>query len=227
MVKIYRDVVSDSNMVTFKAIVLIMPAAIFSFVALASASLLRRARSSNVIPFIGTFASLFGFLTGGAGLVIVIFTFWKGLEVLERRVEGLSHQWGPSIYLIGVGIGCIIGAFGCFMVNLFSSSNKERRETFQLYDYDINRTDAGDSNLTTPKAYEATSHLNTLTKQDNYSDYYAVATPMTQNYPTYNQNYQQQQNYQEPVYQPQHQQQNYQEPAYQPQHQQQTHGNYY
>ncbi|KAI9264604.1 hypothetical protein EDC94DRAFT_647598 [Helicostylum pulchrum] len=213
-VKVFTDVVSDSKLTTFKAIVLIMPAVILSFIALACALFIRRARSSNVIPFIGTFASLFAFFTGGAGLAIVIVTFWKGFSTLEKRVEGLSHTWGPSIYLVGVGAGCAIVVFVCFVVSLFSDSDKDKRETFHLYDYDLNRTDGGD-NVTTPKVYEATAHLNTPAKHDSYNDYYhAVSTPTTQNYPSFNQKYQQQQ-YGQP--------QTYQEPAYQ----QQQNGTYY
>ncbi len=210
MVKVFTNVVSDAKLTTFKGIVLIMPAVIFSFIALFCSLLIRRIRENNIIPFLGTFASLFSFFTGAAGLALVIVTFWKGLEVLEKRVEGLSHQWGPAIYLVGIGSGCVLITLVCFVISLFSySSENHKRETFHLYDYDLNRTDGGGGGnygKATTDPYDTTTHLNSP-KLDNsgYSsnDYHhAVSTPVEQYSPYSQQQYnQQQQPYQQNNYQ--------------------------
>lgn len=212
MVQQFDEVVSDAKLGTFKFILLIMPAVILAFLSLACTLLIRRIRKSNVIPFVGTFTSLFGFLAGGAGLALTIVTFWKGFATLEQRVEGLSHQWGPSIYLVGVGSGCVLFAFICFVISLFShSSESYKRETFHLYDY----ADGGE-NSTSTKPYDTTTKLNSSVKHDSYNDYYhAVSSPTTQNYPSYHQQYQPQQQYQQQQY-------NNKETAYQ-----QQPGNYY
>lgn len=212
-VSVFKDVVSDAKLTTFKGIVLIMPAVVFSFIALACTLLIRRIRRNNIIPFIGTFVSLFSFLTGAAGLALVIVTFWKGLATLERRVEGLSHQWGPAIYLVGIGSGCILITLVCFVISLFSySSESHQKETFHLYDYDLNQTDGGDHYGTAANnPYDTTTHLNSPKIDSNgYNDYHhAVSTPSGQ-YPSYNQ-----QTYQQPQHQ--YQQTNYH----------QSSGNYY
>lgn len=194
----FENVVSDAKLTTFKGIVLIMPAVIFSFIALVCTMLIRRIRKNNIIPFIGTFVSLFSFLTGAAGLALVIVTFWKGLATLEQRVEGLSHQWGPAIYLVGIGSGCILITLVCFVISLFSySSEGHQKETFHLYDYDLNQTDGGDNYGTAVNnPYDTTTHLNSpkIDTNNGYNDYHhAVSTPPGQ-YPSYNQQpYQQQQ----------------------------------
>jgi hypothetical protein len=214
MVQVFVDVVSDSKLTTFKGIVLIMPAVILAFVALLCTLLIRRSRSSNVVPFIGTFSSIFGFFAAAAGLALVIVTFWKGLATLERRVEGLSHQWGPAIYLVGIGGGCLLIALVCFVISLFTnSSDNHKRETFHLYDYDLNNNKDSHIVANTPTPYDATTHLNSPTKHDSYNDYnshnQAATTPTTQHYPSYHQYqqqpYQQQNTYQQTTYQ----QQNY------------------
>lgn len=190
MVQVFVDVVSDANLVTFKGILLIMPAVILSFVAFMCTLLFRRSRSSNAVPFIGTFSSIFGFFTGAAGLALVIVTFWKGLATLEHRIEGLSHQWGPAIYLVGIGSGCILIALVCFVITLFTSSESHKRETFHLYDYDLNNNNNITAN--TAAAYDTTTHLNSPKKHDSYNDYSnAVTTPTAQHYPSYHQHQQQ------------------------------------
>lgn len=134
MVSEYANVVSSSVFNTlFKFIVLIMPSAVLAFVSLCFTSILRKGRKNNVIPLVGAFVSLLSFFTGAAGLALVIATFWKGLDLLESRIEGLSHQWGPSIYMVGIGIGCILGTFICFIISVFHQPNK--RDTFNLMDY--------------------------------------------------------------------------------------------
>ncbi|KAI7876134.1 uncharacterized protein EV154DRAFT_569286 [Mucor mucedo] len=208
MVEPFETVIANANLSTFKFILLIMPAVILAFLAFVCVMLIRKMRKNNIIPFIGTFTSLFGFFAGGAGLALTIVTFWKGLEKLEPRVEGLSHQWGPSIYLVGVGSGCALFAFVCFVISLFShSSDKYKRETYNLYDYS-----EGGANSTSPKPYDATTKLNSSVKHDSYNDYYhAVSSPTVPTYPSY---YQPQQQYQ--------QQYNSKETSYQ-----QPSGNYY
>lgn len=107
-------------------------------------------------------------------------------------MEGLSHEWGPSIYLVGIGSGCIVVSFVCFVISLFSyKSDSYKRDTFRLSDYDLN------NNTTTN--YD-TSHVQTPTKHDTYG--YAVTTTTPNHYPSYHQDqaypqhggYQQQQN---------------------------------
>lgn len=222
MVQPYEAVVADANLDTFKFILLIMPAVILAFLAFLCTVTVRKMQKNNVIPFIGTFTSLFGFFAGGAGLALTIVTFWKGLAKLEPRIEGISHQWGPSVYLVGVGSGCALFAFVCFVIILFShSSESHKRETYNLYDY----ADGG-ANSTSPKQYDATTKLSSSIKHDSYNDYYhAVSTPTVQSYPSYNQQYQPQLQYQQTQYQtqPQYQQQQYsKETSYQ-----QPSGNYY
>ena len=211
MVKVFTDVVSDSKMTTFRGIVLIMPAVILSFLSLACTLLIRKTRQSNVVPFIGTFTSIFSFFTGAAGLALVIVTFWKSLEVLEKRVEGLSHQWGPAIYLVGIGSGCILITLVCFVISLFSyTSDSQKRETFHLYDYDLNHNE-GNFGTATSKPYDTTTHLNSPKFENNssgYSDYHhAVSTPPGQ-YPSYNQHQYQQQYQPQTTYQQHHQDHN-------------------
>lgn len=137
-----------------------------------------------MIPFIGAFGSLFSFFAGAAGLALVIVTFWKGLATLEHRVEGLSHHWGPAIYLVGIGSGCILISLVCFVISMFSyKSESYKRETFHLYDYDLNSTN---HNGVHSNNYDhQASHLNSPTKHDSYG--YAVTSPTTNNYPSYNQ----------------------------------------
>lgn len=147
-------------------------------------------RQNNIIPFIGTFSSLFAFFTGAAGLALVIVTFWKGLATLEKAVEGLSHQWGPAIYLVGIGSGCILITLVCFVISLFTyKSESYKRETFHLYDYDMNASTNNHKPIgiaTSP--FEAqTTYLNTPTKQDDYEYTHAISSPTAQNYPSYHQ----------------------------------------
>lgn len=150
--------------------------------------MIRRLRKNNIIPFIGTFSSLFAFFTGAAGLALVIVTFWKGLATLERRVEGLSHQWGPAIYLVGIGSGCILITLVCFVISLFTyKSESYKRETFHLYDYDLNAS-TNQKPMATSSPYDAqTTYLNSPTKQDDYEYTHAISSPTTQHYPSYHQ----------------------------------------
>jgi hypothetical protein len=116
---------------------------------------MRRYRSSNTIPFLGTFFSLVGFFCGAAGLVLIIVTFWKGLDALKKLIDGLSYQWGPSIYIIGIGTGCLLISLICFVISLFSRpSDDYDRETLQLGNRDSqfenNNTDAKFHAFSTP-----------------------------------------------------------------------------
>lgn len=122
-----------------------------------------------MIPLIGTFTSLLSFLVGAAGLALVIVTFWKGLDILETRIEGLSHHWGPSIYMVGIGIGCILGTFICFMISLFTRTTS-KRDTFNLMDY----------SSTTTKGNE-----NTKRESDNNYGQAISDTTTPQHYPSY------------------------------------------
>ncbi|KAI9486346.1 MAG: hypothetical protein EXX96DRAFT_40138 [Benjaminiella poitrasii] len=186
MVKTYTDVVSKTNLTTFRGIVLIMPAVILIFISLCCTFLIRSFQRNNIIPFIGTFSSLFGFFAGAAGLALSIVTFWKGLDILERRIVGISHQWGPTIYLVGIGSGCILIALVCFVINLFSYKS-DKRETLHLYDYDSNNNDVAATNNNI--IYDTVHVSPPTTKQDDYDYeyYHAVSSPTTQNYPTYHQ----------------------------------------
>lgn len=118
---------------------------------------------------------------------------------LEGRVEGLSHQWGPAIYLVGVGSGCILVTLVCFFISLFSSDSDDyKRETYHLYDYDLNSTNNNGSTAN----YHDSATMPLTAKQDNYGytnaissppkDNYgygnAVSSPTTPNYPSYHQN---------------------------------------
>ncbi|KAG1462129.1 hypothetical protein G6F46_001835 [Rhizopus delemar] len=170
MVSTYSSVVSSTTFATlFKLIVLIMPAVILAFVSFCCTLLLRKGRRNNVIPLIGTFTSLLSFLVGAAGLALVIVTFWKGLDILETRIEGLSHHWGPSIYMVGIGIGCILGTFICFMISLFTRTTS-KRDTFNLMDY----------SSTTTKGNE-----NTKRESDNNYGQAISDTTTPQHYPSY------------------------------------------
>lgn len=150
--------------------------------------LIRRLRETNVVPFVGAFTSLFGFFTGAAGLALTIATFWKGLEYLEKAIEGLSHQWGPSIYLVGIGSGCILVTLVCFIISLFTYNREDyKRDSFHLNDYDLNNTYRNSA-----AAYNSTTPI----KQDDYEYTHAISSPTRQNYPSYHQQqYQQQQPY--------------------------------
>ncbi|CEP09883.1 hypothetical protein [Parasitella parasitica] len=175
MVQIYADVVKDAQLITFKGIVLIMPAVILAFFALICSLLIRKSRDNNIIPFIGAFSSLFAFFTGAAGLALAIATFWKGLATLEEKVEGLSYQWGPAIYLVGIGSG----------------PERYRRETLHLYDNDKPMT----TNATTP--------FDEHSKQNEYDYTHAYSSPTTRHYPSYHQpiqTYQPQTTYQQGNY---------------------------
>lgn len=136
-------------------------------------------RGSNVVPFVGAFTSLIGFLTGAAGLALTIATFWKGMEYLEGRVEGLSHQWGPAVYLVGVGCACSLITLICFFISLFSSDSDDdyyKRETYRLHDYDLNSTSNNNST-----GYDSSTVPLTL-KQDNYGYNNAISSPTRENY---------------------------------------------
>lgn len=141
--------------------------------------LIRKLRENNVIPFIGAFTSLFGFFTGAAGLALTLATFWKGLEYLEQAIEGLSHQWGPAIYLVGIGSGCILVTLVCFIISLFTYNREDyKRESFNLKDYDLSNTanDNANYNTTQPAKQEEYEYMT-----------HAISSPTRQNYPSYHQ----------------------------------------
>ncbi|KAI8640120.1 SUR7/PalI family-domain-containing protein [Parasitella parasitica] len=192
MVQVYADVVKDAQLVTFKGIVLIMPSAILAFFALVCSLLIRRLRNNNIIPFIGIFSSLFAFFAGAAGLALTIATFWKGLATLEERVEGLSHQWGPAIYLVGISSGCILITLVCFVISLFAYKTESYgREKFDLYDNDK------------PIGTSAMSPFDAHPKQDDYEYEHAISSRTTRHYPSYHQpvqTYQPQTTYQQDNY---------------------------
>lgn len=161
--------------------------------------MLYKLRDNNIVPFVGAFTSLTGFLTGAAGLALTIATFWRGMSYLERRVEGLSHQWGPAIYLVGIGSGCILVTLVCFFMSLFSSdSDDHKRDTYRLYDYDLNSTSNHNSNsgnydsatvpLTSKDNYGYSNSVSTPPPNENYGYGNAVSSPTHQNYPSYHQN---------------------------------------
>lgn len=143
--------------------------------------LIRRYRETNVVPFVGAFTALFGFFSGAAGLALTIATFWKGLEYLEKAIEGLSHQWGPSIYLVGIGSGCILVTLVCFIISLFTYNREDyKRDSFNLKDYDLSttyRASATAYNTTPPKQQQ----------QDNYEFTHAISSSIRQDYPSYHQ----------------------------------------
>ncbi|RCH81007.1 hypothetical protein CU098_004585 [Rhizopus stolonifer] len=205
----FKSLVNVPEFAIFKLIVLIMPAAVLAFIAFACTLFVRRHRSSNAIPFIGIFASLLSFLTGAAGLALVIVTFWKGLNVLEKNIEGLSHQWGPSIYLVGVGSGCILFTLVCFTISIFSRRpDSYDKETIRMDDYNDKNVQVH-AIAANNVAYDAsaTAYLNTPAKRDSF-EYNNQATSLkSPAYPSYYQqaNYQQepQSGCQPAMYQPQ------------------------
>ncbi|KAI8973607.1 hypothetical protein BDF20DRAFT_883242 [Mycotypha africana] len=139
-IKIYTDILDRINLKIFQTAVLILPALIFAVIALVCTLILRQYRQNTLTPWIGAFSSLLGFFSGAAGLALIMATFWKGLDLLEQRIEGLSHQWGPSIYLTGMGLACLILSLVCFLLRLCTHQRKSgsthSRDTLQLYDYD-------------------------------------------------------------------------------------------
>ncbi|KAI9277537.1 hypothetical protein BY458DRAFT_432900, partial [Sporodiniella umbellata] len=158
----YAHVISSSVFSSLlKYIVLIMPCTVLAFLSFCFTLILRKGRKSSAIPLLGTFVSLLSFFSGAAGLALLIVTFWKGLAVLENRVEGLTHQWGPSVYLVGVGIGCILGAFICFVLSAFGQRTKNEA-----------------SDLTN---YNHLANTNELSKHESYTDH----SPTQARYPSY------------------------------------------
>ncbi|KAI8997093.1 hypothetical protein BDB01DRAFT_18801 [Pilobolus umbonatus] len=180
-VAVFKDLVAEYNLTIFRGIVLILPAVIFAFIVFIISFSVRKNRSSNTVPFIGAFAGLFGFFSGIGGLIIVIVTFWKTLEELESRVEGLSHQWGISIYLVGIGSGCVFVSVVCFLISLFTY-NTEKRESVHWEDDDDMKT-ASYNNI---NSVPTPAHVD----QTNYN-YPAQPTYPPSSYPSQQQGYQQ------------------------------------
>ncbi|RCH84330.1 Diphthamide biosynthesis protein 1 [Rhizopus azygosporus] len=161
----YSNAISNTNMTLFKCIVLIMPAVILSFVAFFCTLVIRKHRQNNLIPFIGSFASLLSFFTGAAGLAITIAAFWIGLADTEKQVQAVSHQWGPAIYMVGIGIACNILTFICFLVSLFTHKGRQKDTT---YDYT-----------------SATKANDTFVKHESYNNYGQAVSSPSPHYPSY------------------------------------------
>ncbi|KAI8348013.1 hypothetical protein EDC96DRAFT_520729 [Choanephora cucurbitarum] len=194
--KAINNLQNAPELATFKGIVLIMPAVILSFVAFACTLFVRRYRSSNAIPFISIFASLFSFLSGAVGLALIIITFWKGLSAIEKNIPGLSRQWGVAIYLISAGLGCTLMAFVCFIITLCSYRNdRENRRTIYMYDFDGKSVQ--NHAVTTDRAlYDVspTAYLNQPIQHNNLES----SVPNSPAYPTHSttsQNYQNKKTY--------------------------------
>jgi hypothetical protein len=130
---------------------------------------MRNFRTSNTVPFIGTFTSLIGLVCGVAGLALTIFTFWKGVDTLGNRIEGLSVSWGPAIYMVGVGCLALLIDFACFVISLFSDTRDDgyNRETYRMFDYNGASDDSKPMNQT--YAISTPNHQNTF--DNNYSSY--------------------------------------------------------
>ncbi|KAG1143466.1 hypothetical protein G6F37_001360 [Rhizopus arrhizus] len=170
MLSRYASIVSSSSNLNslFKCIVIILPTTLLAFVAFSCTLLLRKNRENNLIPLIGSLASLLGFIIGAAGLALVLVIFIKGLDALEQQVNGLSHEWGAAIYMIGFGVGCTLATFICFIASFFFQ-NPKSSNTFDLNDY------------------SSTTKANDTFAKDE--DYVINDSQQQQPYPTYQQDY--------------------------------------
>ncbi|OAD71852.1 hypothetical protein PHYBLDRAFT_73503 [Phycomyces blakesleeanus NRRL 1555(-)] len=135
--------------------IFIMPATILAFVSIIGkysqcfffflyfsitilAGLVHNQRETNNKPIVGTVVSLIGFLCGGAGLALVIVCYsilFNGLKKTAGLSEALSLHWGPSIYLVGAGCGCMLIAFGFFVASSLQRRQKQVPEPIHYYDY--------------------------------------------------------------------------------------------
>ncbi|KAL0081061.1 hypothetical protein J3Q64DRAFT_1756374 [Phycomyces blakesleeanus] len=118
--------------------IFIMPATILAFVSIIVAGLVHNQRETNNKPIVGTVVSLIGFLCGGAGLALVIVCYsilFNGLKKTAGLSEALSLHWGPSIYLVGAGCGCMLIAFGFFVASSLQRRQKQVPEPIHYYDY--------------------------------------------------------------------------------------------
>ncbi|KAI9031768.1 hypothetical protein CLU79DRAFT_730025 [Phycomyces nitens] len=114
--------------------IFIMPATILAFVSIIVGGLVHNQRETNNKPIIGTVVSLIAALCCSAGLALVIVSYSSLFNGLSKTA-GLSLHWGPSIYLVSAGCGCLLITFGFFVASSLQRREKRAPEPVHYYDY--------------------------------------------------------------------------------------------
>ncbi|CAO3599304.1 unnamed protein product [Absidia cylindrospora] len=78
--------------------------------------MIRENRTGNRLPIIGAITSILGVICGAATLALVIVCYKMAFEALQTKIP-IVYQWGPSLYLLGVGgCGCLLVSFILYII---------------------------------------------------------------------------------------------------------------
>ncbi|KAI7869388.1 hypothetical protein BDF14DRAFT_1741915 [Spinellus fusiger] len=94
--------------------------------------------SSMPVYDLGSIASIIGFLCGGVSLALTIFTYQILFNRLESQIPGLTHYWGPSLYLISAGCGCLLISFAFYTGSCMQRKEPVVENTEHYYGYPYN-----------------------------------------------------------------------------------------
>ncbi|CAO3599303.1 unnamed protein product [Absidia cylindrospora] len=100
----------------YQLIVLIIPTTVFALISMFGWLMIRENRTGNRLPIIGAITSILGVICGAATLALVIVCYKMAFEALQTKIP-IVYQWGPSLYLLGVGgCGCLLVSFILYII---------------------------------------------------------------------------------------------------------------
>ncbi|SAM02563.1 hypothetical protein [Absidia glauca] len=100
----------------YKFIVLVIPATVLALISMFGWLMIRDNRSGNRLPIIGAISSIIGAICGAAALALVIVCYRLAFQALQTKIP-IAYQWGPSLYLLGVGgCGCLLVSFLLYVI---------------------------------------------------------------------------------------------------------------
>ncbi|OZJ06715.1 hypothetical protein BZG36_00368 [Bifiguratus adelaidae] len=94
-----------------------------------------QANTRNISNGMGAVASVIAGIGNLLALALLLYAYWETIAAIQT--SGVSHSWGPSLYMVGIAGLFVLIAFGCYMSKCFGRrrATKDYDDTHANYNF--------------------------------------------------------------------------------------------